>query len=108
MVISAQAFQFFEPVCPNMVIFTMWSTGVDVFWLTVSITVVWAARGPLVPLTVKVYVAAGVDDPVETDSEDVDVVGLGVNDALAPAGRPLVTLRVTAELKPPLGVTVTE
>jgi hypothetical protein len=65
-----------------------------------------AAKEPLAPLTVNVYVPTGVFFDVETvmieDPEPTTVLGLNV--AVAFAGNPL-TLNVTVPLKPFMGVT---
>ena len=74
--------------------------------LTTSVTVVLCVKLPLIPVMVRVYVPAGVDVLVVTvtvDEPDPAIDG-GLNDALAPAGRPLA-LNVTAELNPFEGVT---
>ena len=76
--------------------------------LTTSVTVVLWVKLPLMPVMVRVYVPAGVDVLVITVmvEEPDPATDCGLNDALAPAGRPLA-LNVTAELNPFDGVTVT-
>ena len=75
--------------------------------LTVSVTWSECERLPLVPVTVSVYVPAGVLDEVVTVSvelpEPVTEVGLKV--PLAPVGKPL-TLNDTLLLKPLMGLMV--
>jgi hypothetical protein len=61
-------------------------------------------RLPLVPVIVSVELP--LLPPAVTVRVDVDPVGLGEKDAVAPAGRPL-TLSVTCPEKPFVGVTVT-
>src|ERR1700731_1620706 len=75
--------------------------------VTVSVTdVVWVSV-PLVPVMVSGYEPGAVPVVVVTLSVD-DVIAwlLGLNVPFAPDGSP-PTLRVTAALKPPVGVTVT-
>jgi hypothetical protein len=85
---------------------TVWLRGVALIEksgtggaLTTSVTVVLCVRLPLVPVMVRVYVPAGVDVLVATVivEEPDPATDCGLNDALAPAGRPLA-LNVTAEL----------
>lgn len=76
--------------------------------LTTRLTDAVCTRFPLVAVIVNGYVPNGVDDVVLTfsveDPEPVTEVGLNV--ALAPAGKPLI-VKPTALLKPPLAVTFT-
>jgi len=75
--------------------------------VTTSVTVVEWTNEPLVPVIVSVYVPTGVEAAVVTFMvllpEPMTEVGL--NEALAPVGRPLA-LKVTVPLKPPDAVTV--
>jgi hypothetical protein len=69
--------------------------------------VVERVRAPLVPVTVSVDEATGVDAEVVTVSVDVpEVTDAGEKDAVAFAGRPDAD-RLTAPEKPFCGVTVT-
>jgi len=65
-------------------------------------------RGPLVPVTTSVELAAGVPADVLTVMVEVPapVIVTGLNVAVAPAGSP-VTLGVTVPLKPFSAVVVT-
>jgi hypothetical protein len=64
-------------------------------------------RVSLVPVTVKGYRLLTVDEAtVMVRVEDVPVAEEGLNDALAPEGRP-VTDRETAPVNPPVRVMVT-
>lgn len=74
--------------------------------VTVSVTdVVWLVD-PEVPITEKCEVAIGVAAVVAIVSVDVpDVSEAGLNEQLAPAGKPL-QVRATAPLKPLVGETV--
>jgi hypothetical protein len=68
----------------------------------------WTSE-PLVPVTVTVYVPAGVDASVDTvivEAPDPPATGFGLNDAEAPAGRPDVE-SVTGLEKPLSDPTVT-
>jgi hypothetical protein len=75
--------------------------------LTTKVTVVECTRLPLVPVTVSVYVPAGVAVLVVTDIVDdpEPVTEVGLNEALAPAGNPLPE-RLTVPPNPPDPVTV--
>ena len=58
---------------------------------TTSVTVALWTSEPLVPVTVTVYVPAGVDASVDTlivEAPDPPGTGFGLNDAEAPAGSP--------------------
>ena len=61
---------------------------------------------PPVPVTVKVYVPRGVEEPTTAVNVDEPVAGFGLKLPVAAAGRPL-TERVTGELKPPVRPIVT-
>src|SRR4051812_25166825 len=74
--------------------------------VTTSVTVTVWLRVPLVPVIVIVKVPVGVVVEVVTVSVEAPVVGLGLNDAVAPAGRPLAA-SVTEPVNPPDGVSVT-
>jgi hypothetical protein len=58
-----------------------------------------------VPVTVKVYVPRETVDGTLTVSVEELVAGFGLNVPDAPGGRPL-TVRLTGELKPPIGMIV--
>jgi hypothetical protein len=73
---------------------------------TTSCTEVVPVSEPLVPVTVSVYVPAGVDVEVATVMVDVLVVGFVSKEADAPVGNP-PALSDTAPVNPPLGVTDT-
>ena len=75
--------------------------------VTTSVTFVLLVSEPLVPLTVTVYVPVGVEVVVATASVDdpEPVTDVGVNDAVAPVGKPM-TPSVTAPLKPLIAETV--
>ena len=68
---------------------------------TTNVTVVLWLRLPLTPVIVSAYVAAGVEQLVDTESvEDPEtLIDAGVKLAVAPAGTPL-TLRLTVPVKP--------
>lgn len=70
-----------------------------------SDALVLCERLPLVPVTVNVVRLNRSPDHVNVNVDE-EVAGLGENDPLTPAGRP-VTLRLTAPEKPLLGVMVT-
>ena len=76
---------------------------------TTSVAVAVCVSVPLVPVTVSVDVLAGVLEAVDTVIVELDTGGLtevGLNVAVAPAGRPLA-VNVTMPLNPLEGVTVT-
>jgi len=58
-----------------------------------------------VPVTVKVYVPRESVDGTLTVKVEELVAGFGLNVPGAPGGRPL-TVRLTGELKPPIGLIV--
>lgn len=74
---------------------------------TVSVTVALCVRLPSVPVIVRVYVPAGVDEAVVTFmvEEPAPVIEDGVKEAEAPAGNPLA-LSATLSLKPFCAVVV--
>ena len=74
---------------------------------TMSVTVVLLVIGPLVPLTVSVWIPIGVEALVDTASvvEPALDTEAGVKDALAPEGRPS-TSKLTLPVKPSIGPTV--
>ena len=69
------------------------------------VVAVWL-RVPLVPVTGMFELPVGVVEEVVTVIVDVDVAGLGLKEAPAPAGVPLA-LSCTAPLNVLLGATVT-
>jgi hypothetical protein len=74
---------------------------------TISVTLALLVTGPLVPLIVRMYVPGGVDALVDTASVDEPepVTELGVNDAVAPDGRPM-TPRLATPVNPLIDATV--
>ena len=85
----------------------MVKSGTPPTGFTTRFTVVEWVKVPLVPVTVSVYVPAGVVVLVLTDivEEPEPVTEVGLKLALAPVGKPL-TLNATAPVKPPDAVTV--
>src|ERR1700731_3945998 len=77
-------------------------------WVTIKVVVVVRVNLPFVPEIVRGYVPTGVEALVATVSvEDPEVVTEeGLNVAVAPVGKPVLTLNVTAPVKPFDGVTV--
>lgn len=76
---------------------------------TTRVTVVEWVSDPLLPVMVSVKVPSAVLELVVTLMvllPDPPLIGFGLNEALAPEGRPL-TLRVTLPVKAPTAVTVT-
>lgn len=75
--------------------------------MTTSVTVVERTSDPLVPVTVSVKAPAGVDVEVVTDRVELPepATEVGLKAPVAPPGNPL-TLKLTAPVKPPDGVTV--
>jgi hypothetical protein len=73
--------------------------------VTVRAIVVVAVRVPDVPVIVTIEVPAATVAGAVSVSTLVDVVGLGANTAVHPAGRPDAA-RVTAPVNPPVSVTV--
>lgn len=75
---------------------------------TTRVTVVEWVSDPLLPVMVSVKVPSAVPELVVTLMvlPDPPLIGFGLNEALAPEGRPL-TLRVTLPVKAPTAVTVT-
>jgi hypothetical protein len=74
--------------------------------VTTSVTDVVCVSEPLVPVIVNGYVPAGVVALVATVNVDVVVVGFGLNEPVAPDGRP-DTPSDTEPVKPFCGFTVT-
>lgn len=74
---------------------------------TTSVTVVVRTRLPDVPVTVSVNVPVGVDEFVCTVNADDEVLAVGENDAVAPAGSPDAE-NETLPAKPPVAVMPTE
>lgn len=74
---------------------------------TTKVTVVEWVSDPLLPVIVSVKVPSAVLELVVTLMvlPDPPLIGFGLNEALAPEGRPL-TLRVTLPVKVPTAVTV--
>ena len=76
---------------------------------TTRVIIAWLERLPLVPVTVTVYVPAGVAlaevETVSIDEPDPPLTDAGAKLALAPAGNP-ATAKPTSLVKPPEGVTV--
>ena len=90
---------------------TVWLAGeaVKVKFLTLSVTVAVCTAVPLVPVMVNVEFAPGVAAVVLTVIVVVPappVIVAGLNEAVAPAGKPL-TLGVTVPVKPFTAATVT-
>src|SRR5580693_7365364 len=77
--------------------------------VTTSVTVAVCVSEPLVPVIVSVGLPIGVLLVVVTVSveDPAPVTDVGENNAVAPAGRPLVTLKLTAPLKPLCAPTLT-
>jgi len=83
--------------------------GVKVKFLTASVTVALCASVPPVPVTVNVEFAPGVAAVVVTVMVEVPappVMVAGLNEAVAPPGRPL-TVGVTVPVNPFTAATVT-
>lgn len=81
----------------------------NVKFCTTNVTAAECTVGPLVPVTVNVEFAPGVDDVVVTVMVEVPappVMVAGLNEAVAPAGRPL-TAGVTVPVNPFCAATVT-
>jgi len=90
---------------------TVWLAGVtlNVKSWTDSVTVAVCTAVPLVPVTVSVELAAGVAEVVVTVMVEVPappVMVAGLNEAVAPAGKPL-TVGVTVPVNPLTAATVT-
>jgi hypothetical protein len=77
--------------------------------LMLSTTLAECTREPLVPLMVRVGLPIGVPAVVVTFRVELApaAIEVGVKEAVAPAGRPLVTLKLTAPLKPLCAPTLT-
>jgi hypothetical protein len=68
--------------------------------VTFSVALVVCVSVPLLPEMVRVKPPTGVEDEAVTVSVDEEVAGLGLKLAVAPAGRPALTLNVTEPVKP--------
>jgi hypothetical protein len=81
----------------------------EVVEVTFRITLVEFVREPLVPVMVRVGLPTGVLPFVVTVSVELTpgVIEVGLNEAIAPIGSPLVTLRFTAPVKPFTAVVLT-
>jgi hypothetical protein len=92
--------------CPKFKLDVAYPFGGIVVAGSVSRTIeVDALAAPDVPVIVTVDVPVGADALDVSVSTELPVVGLGLNDAVTPLGKP-DAVRLTAPLKPPSGVTV--
>ena len=74
--------------------------------MSVAVAVRVMVGEPPLPVTVKTYVPLAVEEPTVRVSVEEVVAGFGLKLPLVPEGRPL-TEKVTAELKPLVGLIVT-